>query len=200
MLGCRKKVLVILLGAMCAMARAEKSPGDGRDYTELPLEDLLSIEIPTVVAASKFEQKATQAPSTVSVISAEDIRHYGHRTLADVLRTVRGFYVTDNRNYNFVGVRGFGRPGDYNSRVLLLIDGHRTNESFFGQASIGGDFPLDIDLIDRVEIIRGPGSSLYGTGAFFGVINVITKHGKEFGGVEASAQAGSFDARSGRLT
>ena len=123
-----------------------------------------------------YMQKVTEAPSSVTIITADEIRGFGHRTLADVLRTVRGFYVTYDRNYSYLGVRGFSRPGDYNARVLLQVDGHRLNDNVFGSALIGTEFPLDVDLIERIEIIRGPSSALYGTSAFFAVINVITKH------------------------
>ena len=82
--------------------------------------------------------------------------------------------ITYDRNYTYVGVRGFSRPGGYNSQVLLLIDGHRLNDIVYDSAGLGTDFPLDIDLIERIEIIRGPSSSLYGASAFLAVINVIT--------------------------
>ena len=88
---------------------------------------------------------------------------------------MRGFYVTNDRNYSYLGVRGFSRPGDYNARILLLVDGHRMNDNVFGSALLGTEFPLDVDLIERIEIIRGPSSSLYGTSAFLAVINVITE-------------------------
>ena len=68
-------------------------------------------------------------------------------------------------------------PGDYNARILLLVDGHRLNDNVFGSALLGTEFALDLDIIERIEIIRGPSSSLYGTSAFFAVINVITKKG-----------------------
>ncbi len=71
--------------------------------------------------------------------------------------SVRGMYVTDDRNFSYVGIRGFGKPGDYNSRILLLINGHRVNDNIFGQAEIGPEFGLDPAMFDRVEIIRGPG-------------------------------------------
>jgi iron complex outermembrane receptor protein len=120
--------------------------------------------------------------------------------LADVLRSVRGFYITSDRNYSYLGVRGFSRPGDYNARVLLLIDGHRLNDNIFGSALIGTEFPLDVELIDRVEIIRGPSSSLYGTSAFFAVINVITKGGQKFHGVQVSGTGGSLETGRARAT
>jgi outer membrane receptor for ferrienterochelin and colicins len=170
------------------------------DLTELSLEQLVQIEIPSVVGASKYEQKANVAPSSITVITADEIKKYGHQKLSDVLRSVRGFYTTNDHNYEFLGVRGFGLPSDYNSRVLMLIDGHRVNDPVYQQGMIGGELPIDVDLIDRVEIIRGPGSSLYGTSAFFAVVNIIPKRGKDIKGVEVSGGAASFDTRLGRLT
>jgi iron complex outermembrane receptor protein len=140
-------------------------------------EAMLFQEIPSVYGASKYEQKVTEAPSSVSIITSSEIKKYGYRTLADILRSVRSFYITYDRNYSYVGVRGFGRPGDYNSRILLLIDGHRTNDNIYNQAFVGAEAIIDVDLIERVEVIRGPGSSLYGSNAFFAVINVITRRG-----------------------
>jgi iron complex outermembrane receptor protein len=163
-------------------------------------ETILFQEIPSVYGASKYEQKVTEAPSSISIVTAAEIKKYGYRTLADILRSIRGFFVTNDRNYRYVGVRGFNRPGDYNTRILLLIDGHRVNDNIFDQALIGTEFILDVDLIDRVEIIRGPSSSIYGSNAFFAVINVITKRGRDLKGVEGSADVGSFEQYKGRLS
>lgn len=182
-------------------ALADTSPRDHTsDLAHLGLEDLMQIEIATVKSASKFEQKVTEAPSSVSIITAADIKYYGYRTLADILKSVRGFYVTYDRNYHYIGIRGFGRPGDYNTRILLLVDGHRINDNIFDQAPIGTDFILDTDLIDRVEIIRGPGSSIYGSNAFFGTINVITKRGRDMKGMEASGEIGRSAAYKSRVS
>jgi iron complex outermembrane receptor protein len=170
------------------------------ELAELSLEELADVRIDSVYGASLFLQKVTEAPSSVTIITTDQIQKYGYRTLADVLRSVRGFYVTNDRNYSFLGVRGFSRPGDYNARVLLLVDGHRLNDNIFGSALIGTEFPLDIDLIERIEIIRGPSSSLYGTSAFFGVINVITKSGGSINGFDLSGAAATFDSRKGRVT
>src|SRR5207244_3464847 len=169
------------------------------DLTELSLEALMEIRVPTVYGASKFEQKTTQAPSSITVVTSDEIKKYGHRTLADVLQSVQGLHVSYDRNYAFLGTRGVNL-GDFNSRILLLIDGHRVNNNLTDGAFIDTAFVLDIDLVDRVEIIRGPGSVLYGNNAFFGVINVITRKGKQVNGVEASGTYGSFDAWSGRVT
>ena len=91
-------------------------------------------------------------------------------------------------------------PGDYNSRVLLLVYSHRINDPVYDGAAIGTDSPVDVDLIERVEIVRGPSSSLYGTNAFFGVINVITKRGRDIKGTELSGETSSYHSNKGRLT
>jgi iron complex outermembrane receptor protein len=176
-------------------ARADL-PGQG---TATP-EQLLFLEVPVVVSASRMGQPATEAPSSVSIVTADEIRKYGYRTLADLIRGVRGFFVSYDRNYHNIGVRGFSRPGDFNTRVLVLVDGHRVNENIYDSGAIGTDFILDVDLIDHVEVVRGPGSSLYGSNAFFAVVNVITKSGHDFEGAEVSGAAGTFDTRKGRLT
>ena len=88
----------------------------------LSFEELLDLKVDRVYGASRYEQSVAQAPAAVSIVTADEIKRYGHRTMADVLRSVRGLYVTDDRNYTYLGFRGFNRPGDYNSRVLMLID------------------------------------------------------------------------------
>jgi outer membrane receptor protein involved in Fe transport len=190
----------ILLAALGGTDASAQYGTGAADLTGLSIEQLMSIKVATVYGASKYEQQVGEAPAVVSVVTSEDIRHYGYRTLADILRSVRGFYVTYDRNYSFVGARGLGRPGDYNARVLLLLNGYRINDNIYDQAYIGTDFLVDVDLIDRVEVIRGPGSSIYGGNAFLGVINVITKTGKDLNGVEASAAGASFHTTQGRLT
>ena len=169
------------------------------DLTELPLEALMNIEVPKVYGASKLEQKETEAPASVTIVTADEIKKYGDRTLADVLRSVPGFNVSYDRDYAFLGTRGLSL-GDFNDRVLLLVDGHRVNNNYNDGAAIGTDFILDVDLIDHVEVIRGPGSVLYGNNAFFGVINVVTRKGQQLNGVEASTEYGSFDSYKARVS
>ena len=193
-----KMLLCLALGfTPNASTAAEKEKAD---LSNLSLEQLMEIRVDTVFGASKFLQKVTEAPASITIVTAEDIRSYGYRTLAEILQSVRGFYVSYDRNYSYLGVRGLGRPGDYNTRILLLIDGHRINENIYNMAPIGTEFPLDVDLIERVEIIRGPSSSIYGANAFFGVVNVITRTGKDLKGLEVSGEAGSLNSYDGRLT
>lgn len=194
-------VFLLLPGPAAAQTDAgNTAPRKSFDLFEMSIEELSTIKVSTVTGASKYEQKVTEAPSSISVITADEIRKYGHRTLADVLRSVRSFSVTYDRNYSYYGVRGFNRPGDYNTRILLMVDGHRINDNVYDQAPLGTEFLLDVDLIDRIEVIRGPGSSLYGSNAFFAVINVITKNGRDLHGAEASASAASFETWYGRLS
>lgn len=179
---------------------ASLEEGSQPDLTELSLEQLASVKVATVYGASKHEQAVSEAPSSVSIVSRDDIQKLGYRTLQEVLNGVRGFYTTYDRAYSYVGVRGFSLPGDYGGRLLICIDGHRVNDAIYGQAPNGWDLPLDVDLIERVEVIRGPGSSLYGNNAMFGVVNIITRRGGDLGGAEVSGSYGSYDTWTGRLS
>lgn len=192
-------VLLFFLIASPAIAVDDVSNAE-RDLTELDLTELMEIKISTVYGASKYEQELAEAPASVSIVTSSDIQRNGYRTLADIMRSVRGFYTSYDRNYHYLGIRGVSRPGDYNSRFLLLVDGHRINDSIYDTAFIGTEFPLDVDLIDRVEIIRGPSSSIYGTNAFLGVINVLTKKGGRLKGVEVSGEAARYDTYKTRLS
>jgi iron complex outermembrane receptor protein len=171
--------------------------GQGTNVLDLSPEELKGVQ---VYSASMYLQSDREAPSSVTVITADQIRQFGYRTLADALRSVRGLDITYDRNYSYVGVRGFSRPGGYNDQILLLVNGHRFNDNVYDQADLGTEFPLDVDLIERIEIVRGPSSSLYGTSAFLAVINVITKSAQTGAGLEFSGDAGGFGSYRGRST
>jgi len=188
---------VVLPAGIPGLAQEDQSPST---LLDMSLEDLMKVEVESVYAASRHQQKVTEAPASITVITSDEIQKYGYRTLADALRSVRGFFVTYDRNYSYVGVRGFNRPGDYGSRVLLLIDGHRVNDNIFDSTFNGTEFPLDLDLIDRIEVIRGPNTSLYVASAFLGVINVITKSPRKVGSPELSTEGGSFGSYKGRVS
>ena len=189
----------VLISASLAVAQLPTPPPKRAiDTITNDLEQLMKIEV--VVAGSKRAQEPRDVASFVSVVTAADIREQGYRTLADVLRTLPGFYVSNDRNYSYLGVRGFSRPGDFNSRILLLLNGLRTNESVFDLAYIGEEFSVDVDLIERIEVIRGPSSALYGSNAFFGVINVVTRPGNGLAGTEITTSAASFGTYAGRAS
>lgn len=191
-------ILVTCVAAgMVPRASAAEEPAPAKDLADLSIEELMQVP---VYAASRHEQKSAEAPAAVTVITRDDIVRYGYRTMADIFRAARGFLVIYDRTYDYVGVRGLNRPGDYGNRLLVMVDGHRMNDPLYGAAAYGTDGILDVNLIERVEIVRGPGSSVYGDNAFFGVVNIITRRGADLNGGEVGAAAGSFDMYSGRLT
>jgi outer membrane receptor for ferrienterochelin and colicins len=196
-------LLLLLLPVPTGLAQAPASEPlelADRPIKDLTLEELLAVEVTDVYTASRRLQKISEAPASVSILTAEDFKLFGYRTLADALRSVRSTYVTYDRNYSYLGMRGFGLPADYNNRELFLVDGHRVNDPIYDGALFGNEFVLDADLIERVEVVRGPGSSLYGSNAFFGVVNVMTRKGRQLDGIEVSTSAGSFGTYKGRLS
>ncbi|MFC0250695.1 TonB-dependent receptor plug domain-containing protein [Massilia consociata] len=159
----------------------------------LPFEQLVTMR--TVTAASKFEQLISEAPSAVVILTAADIKEFGWRSLGDALASLPGVYVTSDRNYSYLGARGFLRPGDYNSRFLLLVDGARVNDAVYDQAPLGSEGLVDMDMVQRIEFVPGPGSAVYGSNALFGVINVITKDGSDMHGARTAVASGSHGER-----
>jgi len=182
----------LLAAGVHAGALAQPAP----DLNALPLEQLLNLD---VVTASKIPQKISEAPSIVSVITAEDIRQRGYRTLTDILQSVPGMTISYDRNYNYANIRGLGNPGDLNTRLLILIDGRRLNDFVFDQGAIGTEFPIDLGLIERVEFVPAPGSAIYGSSAFFGVVNVITKSGATLAGTTLGAGRFSGSGHEARI-
>lgn len=145
-----------------------------------------------VFSATRSLQAASEVPASVSVVTAADLRAFGHRNLADVLRATTGFAVTYDRLYERVGVRGFAPPSDFNTRMLVLIDGVRANDAIYDHGFVGYEFPVDIGLIERIEIVRGPNASLYGGNAQLATINVVTRRGAAVEGLRAAVEAGSW--------
>jgi iron complex outermembrane receptor protein len=189
------KVIVLLSLAFIrpeiTLAQNETSQSEA-----LPKNDaeFLFQEIPSVYTASKYEQKVSKAPASISIVTSDEIKKWGYRNFGDIMASLKGFYSTNDRNYGYIGARGFGLPSDYNSRLLLLVDGHRYNDNIFESFYTDEGFPVDVDIIERVEVVRGPSSSLYGTNAFFGVINVITKRGRDLEGINIKSSYGTFNA------
>jgi len=179
-------VLALIAGAAAPAARAS----DDDPFTLLR-------EQQVVTGASKRPQPLSETPSSVTVITASEIAAHGFHTLGDALRWVRGLQVTYDRNYIYLGVRGVQRPGDYNNKVLLTLDGHAMNGNIYGDASFGQELGLDMETVERIEVVRGPGSALYGSNAALAVVNVVTRQPRSEPGVTASARAGSGGERRG---
>jgi iron complex outermembrane receptor protein len=167
------------------------------DAIEMSLDELVKVRI---ISTPKFAENPDQIPSVVSVLTAEDIRLYGWRNLGDALRTLQGFNVTDDATYGYAGVRGISAPGDYRPRLQMLIDGLSVNENIYASSPVDSAFPLDIGLVERIEIIRGPSASIYGGDAMFGVINIVTRHGQSINGSEIGLSVGSGADRRLRAT
>lgn len=180
-----------LAGSVAAFANTYEN------LTDMDLEDLLAQEVKT---ASKLAKQVSESPSAVSIVTAKDIQSYGYRTLAEVINSMRGLNTTTDHVYTYMSGRGFGRPGDYPGRVMLLIDGHQANDNLYNASYLGQDGLLDTELIERVEYVSGPGSVIYGNGAFYGIINVITKKGKHYNGAQLAVEAYSQDGYKTRLT
>lgn len=193
--GARRGALAgLCLIPMIALGARAQTPDD---LTDMSLEDLLQVEI---VTATRFQQTVAQAPSSVQVITAQDIRAHGWRTLAEALDSLPGLYVSDTGLYTYLGARGHLRAGDYDTRFLLLINGHRINDPVYSQSPVGAEFPLDMSLVERIEYAPGPGSALYGSNAFFGVINVLTKDTGSFGNGELRMAVGSYGTSDAQFT
>ena len=139
------------------------------------VEPRLGYALPRVVAAERQLTLASDAPSSITLITSQEIRAFGWLTLAEALRSVRGLTTTDDRGYTSLGVRGYAASGTYNNRLLVLSDGHVTNDLSLGQGFIGQDFDTDLADVERIEVVRGAGAVHYGSAAFLAVVNVVHK-------------------------
>jgi outer membrane receptor for ferrienterochelin and colicin len=168
--------LACLFSSHLVLAQADSSPLDPlsvEDLLSLSLEELMQVK---VITTSKVEENISNAPGIVSVITAKEIQKFGANNLYEVLDRATGIYLPANWMYpqNTVSLRGdFGRILD--THVLLLLNGRPFRDGLTGGINNSFYVSLPLVAIEKIEIIRGPGSVLYGTNAFNGVINVITK-------------------------
>jgi outer membrane receptor protein involved in Fe transport len=185
-----------LAAALAAWLAAAPGARANDELTNLPLEHLLQTE---VTSAASFARQVTDAASAVSVLTAEEIRIYGLRTLSEILDHMRGIHISHTLDYAFIGARGAG--GDViASRVLTLVDGNPPPDNLYDQLYLGRDALVDVAMIERVEYAPGTGSALYGNNALLGVINVVTKRGRDLDGAQVSAGAGDWGQRTWRVS
>lgn len=175
-------------------ARELLKQGFFQDFDEIDLEALLRFSDITLTVATRTELIPDDAPNAVSIVTSDDIKAMGARTLEDVLRTLPGVDVrTDALGRPQIVIRGVGSgaTGGGSENVLLLMNGHRMNDPLEGGAT-GLNYVVPVGNIQKIELLRGPGSALYGSGAVAGVIDIITFTQRDFTGIEASAGVGSF--------
>ncbi|MFZ2267257.1 MAG: TonB-dependent receptor [Azonexus sp.] len=188
--ACRRtRLLALLIPAIFALP-AKAVETSVADIIDTPFEQLLQTE---VITAEKLAKQVSGAPSAVSIVTAQDIRDFGYRTLSDILDSMRGLSMSHDHEYGFLAGRGYANASSYAGRITLLIDGYRASDNLWGQTFFGNDGLLDVELIERVEYIPGSGSSSYGDAAFLGVINIITRKGQDLAGTQVSVGLGSHD-------
>jgi outer membrane receptor protein involved in Fe transport len=217
--GARLALAALCLALVIAPSRwragALAAPGDGGaavDVLDLPpllepdvapgeidLQELLAAAAAgedLVTGVAKREQTLGNVASAVTVISGDRLRRMGARTVGDAIATAAGIHLVDDRMSTRVGIRGLQPAGDFNTRILVIIDGTTVTESWSHLSGVGYDLPVSIDEIERIEVIRGPVSSIYGTNAFFGIINIITRGPAAGGQVWGRATAGQISGGS----
>jgi iron complex outermembrane receptor protein len=158
------------------------------ELTNMSLEDLLNTPITSV---SKIEEKRSTSPAVVDVITNDMIRNYGYRTLYDVLMKIPGFTPITDVNDKIVGVRGV--HSSVNQKFLVLVNGKRLTDNLFNLSDI--DYNMSLSNVKSIEIIRGPGSAIYGRAALTAVINVITYTGGEIDGAKLNLTLGNYGYR-----
>jgi outer membrane receptor protein involved in Fe transport len=178
----RRGLLSVLFAASSAFAQA---PAGGLGEVVLFGEENVKVQ-----SATKTEIPISRAPASVTVITAKQIKETEARTLGDLLRLVAGVNVRWNPMVQTIDVRGFGQ-NPFSNRILILIDGVPIN------SLENGGFPLSpaldifpLENVKRVEVVRGPGSALYGENAFWGVISIVTYSGEDLAGGKASFLGG----------
>ncbi|HZH98975.1 MAG TPA: TonB-dependent receptor [Fimbriimonadaceae bacterium] len=194
----QKLSALVVATCLCVVALGDDESGKknpaGQDLTQLGLEDLMKIEVTT---ASKSAQPWLRVPAAVYVITGEEIERSGVTTLPDALRLAPGVHVVrvDSSKWQ-VSIRGF--TSRFANKLLVLIDGRTVYTPLFsGVYWESQDLPLQD--VDRIEVIRGPGGSLWGANAVNGIINIITKKSSDTQGLLASALVGTEDRFEGLI-
>ncbi len=165
-------------------AHAENAQTTG--FAEMSLKELMSLEVFT--AASMTPTRRTRAPGTVYSFNREDFRSFGIRRLEDLFQLLPGFQLNQHRKRHR-SIWGRGILDRYNDKFVLQVDGIEVRHLYYGHFSLGDNFP--IEKVEKVEIILGPASSLYGANAFAGLISITTREFSDSAGVELSAEVGN---------
>ncbi len=181
-----KSIWLVLILCLVVVAPT-LSQAQEKDLHEMTLEELMSV---AVTSASRYTQKLNEAPASMIIITHDQIIHNGYFDLSDILKDIPGIDIVDN-------ARGFGefytiRGIEGNDRFLVLVDGQKLNPVSGTFLSVGNSIP--IRFAERVEILLGPGSVVYGADAFAGVISIISRQDRFDNGVQAYVNLGSQSA------
>src|ERR1700685_1424386 len=189
----RSLILLFLCGPAFAQ-QSEKQQALGKDLTTMSIEDLMNVKVTSV---SRTEEKLSRTASAVFVIGPEDIRSSGALNIPDLLRMVPGVDVAQlTSNTWAIGVRGLN--GRFNNKLLVLLDGRAVYTPTFG-GTFWDVLNLPLEDIERIEVIRGPGGSVWGANAVDGVINIITSKADATHGGLVTAGAGNLNQGFGTL-
>lgn len=187
-------MLLAVLGTVAASGLADDhsakpvKQGNGQDLSGLSLQELMNLEVTTT---SKKSEHLFEVPAAAYIISAEEIRASGARNLPDLLRMVPGITVQQtNSNQWSVASRGF--IDTFTNKLLVMIDGRSIYTPTFGGV-VWGNQDMALDNIERIEVIRGPGGSLWGANAVTGIINIITKNANDTLGTHLEGGIGTLD-------
>jgi iron complex outermembrane receptor protein len=148
----------------------------------------------TIEGASKHSEALSETPATATIITRDEIERYGFRTVADVLRfAVPGYTASTDRTWDYAGGRGHSLFEDFNTRILVMLDGHPMNEPWNNFSGIGREMLVPLELVERIEVVHGPSSLLYGGYSLYGMVNVVTRNGESLAGARVSLSAGTWD-------
>lgn len=185
----------VLFTSLTMPAHAETAvASESGDLTQLSLEDLMNLEVTTV---AKKAEKLTESAAAVYVVTAEDIRRSGVTNIADALRMVPGMHVASTNAHTWaISSRGFNDR--FANKMLVLIDGRSVYTPLFSGTWWDAQDTL-LDDVDRIEVIRGPGATMWGANAVNGVINIVTKKATDSHGLLFTSDSGSADKVMGAL-
>lgn len=172
------------------------------ELLNISFEELLQTQVTT---AQTLTQQYNNGFSAVSVMTAEDIRQYGYRSLKEILNGMRGLHTLDYFGNDLLNSRGYssvfssGSDFKLDSRLMLLVDGENVGDNQVGQVLLGENQLVDVNLIEQVEYVPGAGSVRYSDTAFLGTINIITKKGQAWAGTMAAVGFGRSGEQYQRL-
>ncbi len=192
--NCLTFALFLFFSALCLLPGCGNAANANNSFGEL----ILFQSIPEVISASRHTVSVVESPATSTVLTREDIAHSGAQTVAELLRFMSGITMFSAHSSDMnIGIRGVN--GQQANNILVLVDGRpiyspvrNTNQCLV--------IPETVEDIERVEVIRGPGSVLYGSHAFAGVINIVTRRPEDINGVDFSASMGTYDTHIYSLT